>query len=542
MAQTPVKLGTFKDLMLDRQIEELVTYARQTADNIPAAAICAPTTITALTTAGGFGHVRLEYSYTAYTGHKYTQIWRSDDNDFANAERAGESAAHFHQDFPASPSISDVFYYWVRNENLDGDEGDLFGPVAGSVGSDPDYNLEILLEQLGFGHFQDGTYPIRTEPTFPTLPSTNYPVGTIIYLTTNQLLYKNVNEAWEPVMAAEDMVGEIVGTQIAEDEIGTPHLKALCVTADEMAANSIIAGKIAAGALVVDDGVMQNAYVKNAHIADCSVAKLIAGIITAGDIYLGADSNIHLDGANQQITVNDGTYDRVTLGKIGGDWGMEIRDASNNVILNSGGVQASMVSGLGNMALIDQITAGNISSYIAGLAVDTLFIAENAVTVPIYTYGATETSGGPIQYTEAQGGTPIYTSGPIIAASFWTDQPTLFWGDARFTLTGHSGGSSSWGTYDFELGLRDVSTGAWLFTLHEWRDYLSYSTYQDAGSYVRKIESPSFGRVSGYSGSRNIRVCFRVTRDTSKPYNQDFWIDTYSFSAGHSFVSMSCRR
>lgn len=421
MAQTPVKLGTFQDLMLDRQIEELVSYARSVAESTSGTAGY-PTTISALTTAGGFGHVRLEYSYTSYNGHKYTEIWRSADTTFANAERVGATAAHFYQDFPPNPQISEVLFYWVRNVNMDGVEGDLFGPVAGSVGSNPDYDLEMLLGQLGFGHFANGTYPIRTEPTFPTLPATNYPVGCIIYLTTNQLLYKNVNEAWQPVMAAADMVGEITSTQIADGAISTPKLQALAVTANEMAANAVTAGKIAAGALVVDDGVMQNGYIKNAHITDCSVAKLIAGIITAGDIYLGADSNIHLDGANQKITVHDGTRDRVILGKLASGWGIEIYDANGNTILNSGGVSASMVSGLGAFALVDQISAANISTYMSTAAigeaylgeasVGTLKIQADAVTVPVHSSydgaGCLETD-----YTELLSGTIDSEGQPI---------------------------------------------------------------------------------------------------------------------------------
>lgn len=347
MAQTPVKLGTFKDLLLDRQIEELVSYARSVAESTSGTAGY-PTTISALTTAGGFGHVRLEYSYTSYNGHKYTEIWRSADTTFANAERVGATAAHFYQDFPPNPQISEVLFYWVRNVNMDGVEGDLFGPVAGSVGSDPEYNLDMLIGQLGFWHLQPGTLPVRSEPTFPTLPSVLYPVNSRIYLTTNQIVYKNVNEAW-----VEDLSPEI--------------------------AFKIIAGQIAAGALVVDDGVMQNGYIKNAHITDCSVAKLIAGIITAGNIYLGADSNIHLDGANQKITIHDGTRDRVILGKLASGWGIEIYDANGNTILNSGGVSASMVSGLGAFALVDQISAANIDTYMGSAAISEAYLGAASV-------------------------------------------------------------------------------------------------------------------------------------------------------------------
>lgn len=419
MAQTPVKLGTFQDLMLDRQIEELVSYARSVAESTSGTAE-APTTISALTTAGGFGHVRLEYSYTSYNGHKYTEVWRSADTTFANAERVGATAAHFYQDFPPNPQISEVLYYWVRNVNMYGVEGDLYGPVSGSVGSNPDYDLEMLLGQLGFGHFANGTYPIRTEPTFPTLPATNYPVDCIIYLTTNQLLYKNVNEAWQPVMAAEDMVGEITNTQIADGAISTPKLQALSVAADNIAASAIVAGKIAAGALAVDDGVMQNGYIKNAHITDCSVSKLIAGIISAGDIYLGIDSLIHLDGANQRIVVSDGTYNRVVIGKLGTDWGIEIRDDSNNIILTNNGVNWASVVGTGRPADGADVTANNpqgaswltdavvyagnkiseanignymssaaiVEAYIKDAQVSTLKIQENAVTVPVGAYTA----------------------------------------------------------------------------------------------------------------------------------------------------------
>lgn len=92
---------------------------------------------------------------------------------------------------------------------------------------------------------------------------------------------------------------------------------------------SITGAKIAQA--TIDDG----------HINNLNVAKLLAGVITAGGIWLGASQKFHLDGANQRIQIkNDAGQTVINLGKLGTGWGTEMFDASGNLIFstNSGGI------------------------------------------------------------------------------------------------------------------------------------------------------------------------------------------------------------
>lgn len=76
--------------------------------------------------------------------------------------------------------------------------------------------------------------------SLPTLPNGAFPAGSLVYLTTDGKLYKTeTGSAWEPVVTAVDLDGQITSTQISDGAISTPKL----------AANSVVAGKVAAGAI-----------------------------------------------------------------------------------------------------------------------------------------------------------------------------------------------------------------------------------------------------------------------------------------------------
>jgi hypothetical protein len=379
----------------------------------------APTVPTGLTATGLFGKIMLGWDAPGYSGHSRTEIWRAEVDDLGLAVKVGEAWTPdvlYVDSSITDTSISKTYYYWIRFVN----KADLAGAFNGSAGTsgstanDPAYILELMLNRLGYEHFDiaGGVFPITTVTELPVLPDPLYPAGVHVYLTTDGKLYKSTGTEWIAGVAASDitgqltddqiaaiaaakLTGQIVSTQISDGAISTPKLAAgsvetanlaagaitaekiaaLAITAaqiaagaidaDKVAANAIIAGKIAAGAIVAGDGVISNAAidtaqiidatistakiqdlaVNNAKIVDLSVDKLIAGIITASNIYLGVDSRVHLDGANQRIIVNDGFRDRVHLGNLGTGWGLQIWDAAGNTILNSGGVPYDAVTG-----------------------------------------------------------------------------------------------------------------------------------------------------------------------------------------------------
>ena len=101
---------------------------------------------------------------------------------------------------------------------------------------------------------------VKVVNSLPTLPDANYPIGMQVFLTVDEKLYRNPDDiAWTTAVNLPDGIGQITGTQIADDAISTPHILAGSIGAteiaagaigtDQLAANSIVAGHIAAGAV-----------------------------------------------------------------------------------------------------------------------------------------------------------------------------------------------------------------------------------------------------------------------------------------------------
>jgi|GEM_PF-1998662 len=120
------------------------------------------------------------------------------------------------------------------------------------------------------------------------------------------------------------------------------------------------------------------AQIVDAHISNLSVSKLTSGIITADNIYVGSDQKFWLSGANQNLVVNDGTRDRVIVGKNGSDYGIWVKDSSGGTILSASGLGVNVV---GNEQILDNsIESVKIKSLSADLinAVEGIVLGANA--------------------------------------------------------------------------------------------------------------------------------------------------------------------
>lgn len=125
--------------------------------------------------------------------------------------------------------------------------------------------------------------------------------GSVVFLTTDDKLYRFNGSAWVASVPATDITGQltdaqieaiaaakltgtITTTQIADDAISTPKLAAGAVTAAEIAAGAVVAEKIAADAVTaakIEAGaVLASKIAANAVTAD----KIEAGAVTAAKI------------------------------------------------------------------------------------------------------------------------------------------------------------------------------------------------------------------------------------------------------------------
>ncbi len=233
---------------------------------------------------------------------------------------------------------------------------------------------------------------VRPVEVLSALPGSGNFEGRIVYLTTDDKLYRYTGSAWTAAVPAADLSGQITGTQISDGAISTPKLAAGAVTANELAANAVTAGKIAAGAVSADQiavnaitagkiaagavttdkiaansitagllaasGVITNTaqitdgIITNAKIASVAADKLRAGYIDTLNLDLRAGSIRVWDSNNNRI--------RVQIGHIPGyDYGFLVNAQNGDVMFDAGGINGV---------------------YIHNLTVDTIKVKNGAIT------------------------------------------------------------------------------------------------------------------------------------------------------------------
>jgi len=143
-----------------------------------------------------------------------------------------------------------------------------------------------------------------------SLPSTDLFEGRVVFLTSDDKLYRYTGSAWTAAVPAVDITGTITETQIGTDAITTPKIAANAVTAAEIAANTITAAQIATNAITADE--IAAGAVTAAKI---SVTELSAITATIGTLRT-ASSGARVEIADNIIKVFDASTIRVKIGDL----------------------------------------------------------------------------------------------------------------------------------------------------------------------------------------------------------------------------------
>jgi hypothetical protein len=193
--------------------------------------------------------------------------------------------------------------------------------------------------EINFDDFESGLMPTRSVSSLPALPNSNYPVGCIVYLTTDGKIYRNENGTWKKNVDTTDLTGQIQNAQIALNAIKAPQIDSNAVTEAKIATDAITETKIS------DDAV--------------TATKIVAGAIQAGHITTGAVTTDKI--ASDAVDAN-----KIAAGSI---------DASH---INASKINAG-----------DIIAAGTISAdEIASNAITAVKINANAITTDKIATGA----------------------------------------------------------------------------------------------------------------------------------------------------------
>jgi len=115
---------------------------------------------------------------------------------------------------------------------------------------------------------------IEPVAVLPTLPDADYPASSVVILTTNGKIYRNVADVW---------VTAIDGADILADTITANQIAAGTITADEIAANTITADEIAANAITSSELAADSVIAGKVQAGAISTTELAAGDITLFD-------------------------------------------------------------------------------------------------------------------------------------------------------------------------------------------------------------------------------------------------------------------
>jgi hypothetical protein len=161
---------------------------------------------------------------------------------------------------------------------------------------------QIADAAIGTAKFAAGLRPVEV---VSALPSTGNTAGRVVFLTTDNKLYRYNGSAYVAGVAAGDVTGTltdaqlaaisaakitgaITTTQITDDAVTTAKIAAAAVTAAEIAAGAIIAGKIAAGVITTAEIAAGTITAANIAADTITAGQIAAGAIGASEIAAGA--------------------------------------------------------------------------------------------------------------------------------------------------------------------------------------------------------------------------------------------------------------
>lgn len=276
-----------------------------------------PPVPTGLTASGGFTNVYLQWSGAPYRNHSYAEIWRASTNNLGMAILVGTTASNVYAD-PAAGNTT--YYYWIRFVS----QANVTGPYNASNGTSATTSIDV-------SSAYDAIYA-------NTVASSNPSAGVPFLYLSSPLTIGSITYP--------------AGTWIKNSYIAN-------ATIDSAKIKDLVADKITTGSLTAAVGI--------------TTGQITGGVNTAysfGSANFGTGFFLGLDSSTYKFRVgsyaNNMTWNGSSLsvaGTISASsatfQGLTITDNSGNVLLSSGGIPSSVVTGLGSLATRNTVTIGD---------------------------------------------------------------------------------------------------------------------------------------------------------------------------------------
>lgn len=248
----PVLVGTSYEVRV-RGVTGIARGAwSSTASGAGAADVTPPDVPTNLGATGITRGISIGWTLPAAPDLAAVEVWENTSTSTAGRYFVGETRGTGFVRTNLAPSVTR--WFWVRARDLSGNVSAFTGPVSATSSLLVADDLQNGI--LNTAKFASGITPVEI---VGTLPSTDNFEGRMVFLTTDDKLYRWTGSAWTAAVSVGDISGQITATQISDGAISTPKLAANAVTAatiaadaitsDKVAANAITAGKVAAAAI-----------------------------------------------------------------------------------------------------------------------------------------------------------------------------------------------------------------------------------------------------------------------------------------------------
>lgn len=304
----------------------------------PTTDMTAPPAPTGLTATGGFTNVYLYWDGAQYKNHSYTEIWRATTNNLGSAVRVGTTISSVYSD-PAAPDTT--YYYWVRFVS----QANMTGAYNSTTGTSASTAIDVssAYDEIFNNTVANGTYASSVPFIFLSSP-----------LTVNGVTYP-------------------AGTWIKDSFIGNATISSAKI-------KDLVADKITTGNLTAGIGITTG-YISSG---------ITPGMYPPGHPSFGTGYYLGPYGGVQQLYIGSYANNMIwngtelsikgTVSASGAVFkGVTIQDSSGNVMLASGningsyvtGLSTSNISGLGALATQNNVFIGSTVRFADGTVMNT---------------------------------------------------------------------------------------------------------------------------------------------------------------------------
>lgn len=207
-----------------------------------AADTTAPDAPTGLSATGIVRGISVAWTLPTATDLAAVEVWENTSSSTAGRYFVGETRGTGFVRTGLSPNVTR--HYWVRSRDLSGNLSAYVGPVSATTSLLVADDIQNGI--LNTAKFAAGITPVEI---VSSLPTTGNFEGRMVFLTTDDKLYRFTGSAYTAAVPAADITGQITATQITDGAISTPKLAANAVEASKIAANAITSDKISANAI-----------------------------------------------------------------------------------------------------------------------------------------------------------------------------------------------------------------------------------------------------------------------------------------------------